>query len=94
MIEAEVLDTALDYSLVSSQTSLVAVDRTPRRSRAEALRRFGLETSPAHGRAGSLQAMPATDSGSFSAALRGAVALLLVFLLLFQRRINRDEEAS
>jgi Ca-activated chloride channel homolog len=94
LIESEVLHTALAYSLVSSQTSLVAVDRTPERSRAEALRRFGLDTSPAHGRAGSLQAMPATDGGSVSAALRGAVALLLVLLLLFQRRINRSEEES
>ncbi|WP_376690436.1 marine proteobacterial sortase target protein [Wenzhouxiangella sp. EGI_FJ10409] len=94
LIDSEVLDTALEYSLVSSQTSLVAVDRTPQRSRAEALRRFGLETSPAHGRAGSLQAMPATDAGSFSSALRGGVALLLVLLLLFQRRINRDTDAS
>lgn len=90
LAESEVLNTALAYSLVSSQTSLVAVDRTPQRSRAEALRRFGLDTSPAHGRAGSLQAMPDTDGGSVSAALRGAVALLLVCLLLFQRRINRD----
>lgn len=94
LIDAEVLDTALAYSLVSSQTSLVAVDRTPRRSRAEALRRFGLETSPAHGRGGELRAMPATDAGSIPAALRGTVALLLVLLLLFQRRINRDEGVS
>lgn len=94
LIDAEVLDTALAYSLVSSHTSLVAVDRTPLRSRAEALRRFGLETSPANGRAGSLWAMPATDAGSIPAALRGAVALLLVLLLLFQRRINRGGGVS
>jgi len=94
MIESEVLDTALAYSLVSSQTSLVAVDKTPARSREAALQRHRLETSPAAGRAGSLQAMPATDAGSFSAVVRGAVALLLVVLLLLQRRINRDEEPS
>ncbi|WP_376695313.1 marine proteobacterial sortase target protein [Wenzhouxiangella sp. EGI_FJ10305] len=93
-VESEVLDTALDYSLLSSQTSLVAVDRTPERSREAALRRYRLDTSPAHGRAGSLQAMPATDAGSVPAALRGALALLLVGLLLFQRRINRDEGES
>ncbi|RFF26741.1 MULTISPECIES: marine proteobacterial sortase target protein [unclassified Wenzhouxiangella] len=94
LIESQVLDTALTYSLVSSQTSLVAVDRTPARSREAALRRYQLDTSPAHGRAGSLQAMPATDAGSAPAALRGALALLLVGLLLFQRRINRDEGDS
>ncbi|NBB93382.1 MAG: marine proteobacterial sortase target protein [Gammaproteobacteria bacterium] len=93
-VEAGILDTALAYSLVSSRTSLVAVDRTPARSREAALQRHRLDTSPAHGRAGGLQAMPATDAGSVPAALRGALALLLVGLLLFQRRINRDEGRS
>jgi len=92
--ESAVLDTALDYSLLSSQTSLVAVDRTPARSREAALQSRRLDTSPAHGRAAALQAMPATDAGSVPAALRGAVALLLVLLLLFQRRINRDGVGS
>lgn len=92
LIESAVLDTALAYSLVSSQTSLVAVDKTPARSRSAAMQRFRLDTSPAHGRSGALRAMPATDAGSVPAALRGALALLLVGLLLFQRRINRDQE--
>jgi Ca-activated chloride channel family protein len=92
--EAEILRTALAYSLVSSQTSLVAVDRTPARSQAAAMRRFDLETSPAHGRSGALQAMPSTDAGSVPPAIRGAVALLLVVLLLFQRRFNREGERS
>lgn len=94
LVESEVLDTALAYTLVSSRTSLVAVDKTPARSQAAAMQRFKLETSPAHGRAGSLQAMPATDAGSVPAAIRGAVALLLVLLLLLQRWINRDEGQS
>lgn len=92
LIESAILDTALSYSLVSSRTSLVAVDKTPARSRSAAMQRFRLDTSPAHGRTGGLQAMPATDAGSVPAALRGALALLLVGLLLFQRRINRGEE--
>src|SRR5699024_904329 len=50
LVESAILDTALAYSLVSSQTSLVAVDRTPARSRSAALQRFRLDTSPAHGR--------------------------------------------
>lgn len=91
-IESEILGTALKYSLVSSQTSLVAVDQTPARSMEAAMERHRLETSPAHGRAGSLQAMPATDAGSVPAALRGGLALLLVLLLLFQRKINREGE--
>ncbi|NBD95353.1 MAG: marine proteobacterial sortase target protein [Gammaproteobacteria bacterium] len=94
LIESAILDTALDYSLVSSRTSLVAVDKTPARSREAAMRRYRLDTSPAHGRSGGMQAMPATDAGSVPAALRGALALLLVGLLLFQRRINRDRGAS
>ncbi len=94
LVDAEILDTALDYSLVSSQTSLVAVDKTPARSREAAMQRFKLDTSPAQGRSGSLRAMPATDAGSVPAALRGALALLLVGLLLFQGRINRDGGSS
>jgi len=54
------------------------------------VQRFKLDTSPAHGRAASLQSMPATDAGSVPAAIRGAVALLLVLLLIFQRRVNRE----
>lgn len=89
-VEEAILDTALDYNLVSSQTSLVAVDRTPSRSRAAALERHDLATSPAEGRAGAVQAMPATDAGSVPAFVRGGVSLLLVFLLLLQRYCNRD----
>jgi MYXO-CTERM domain-containing protein len=38
--------------------------------------------------------MPSTDAGSVPPAIRGAVALLLVVLLLFQRRFNREGERS
>ncbi|QKK02585.1 MAG: marine proteobacterial sortase target protein [Pseudomonadota bacterium] len=84
-VAQSILDTALDYGLVSSRTSLVAVDRTPARSRSAALARFGLETSPAAGR-GPMRAMPSTDAGSFERLVRGGVALLLVLLLLTHRR--------
>lgn len=91
---SELLDTALAYRLLSSQTSLVAVDRSPARSREAALMRQRLETGPAHGRSNTLHAMPATDAGSVPALVRGSVALLLVVLLLFQGRIKRDEDAG
>ncbi len=100
---ARTLSTALDYGLLSSQTSLVAVDRTPRRSRDAALERHDLPTNLAHGRelegffdARSTRAMPETDGGSFQSALRGMLALLLVGLLLGHRRLARldDSEGS
>ncbi len=92
-IDREVLATALDYGLVSSRTSLVAVDRTPLRSRADALSAHDVSAGPARGRDMQLRAMPATDAGSFNALVRAAVALLLVVLLFFGRQPHaRDEE--
>lgn len=90
-INDNIRDTALEYALVSSETSLVAVDRTPRRLMHEALAGHDLETSPAHGRAVSVAAFPSTDAGSLQALIRGLVALLLVGLLLAQRRIHGKE---
>jgi Ca-activated chloride channel homolog len=92
MIDRAVLATALDYGLVSSRTSLVAVDRTPLRSRADALAAHDVSAGPAQGRDMQLRAMPATDAGSFNALVRAAVALLLI-VLLFSKR-SRDEEPS
>lgn len=95
-IDEAVAETALEYGIVSSQTSLVAVDRTPQRSREAAMRRHRLETTPAHGRGhkASLRAMPATDAGSVPAFIRGGVALLLVFLMLAHRRLARNGDES
>jgi hypothetical protein len=81
-MDEQVLDTALQYGLVSSRTSLVAVDRTPLRSRADALAAHNVSAGPTHGRDMQLRAMPSTDAGSFTAVVRGMVALLLVFLLV------------
>lgn len=92
-----VLNLALEYQLLSPFTSLVAVDRTPRRSRQAALRRHDLPTDLPHGRelAGvgdevMIRAMPATDAGSWNAMLRGALALLLVGLMLGHKRLTRE----
>ncbi len=99
LIRESVLDLALEYQLLSPFTSLVAVDQTPRRTRQAALRRHDLPTDLPHGRelAGvgdrvMMRAMPATDAGSESSLLRGALALLLIGLLLGHKRMTRDVE--
>jgi Ca-activated chloride channel family protein len=48
-LRRQALETALGHRLVSADTSLVAVDRTPARSRDQALRRHALETNLPHG---------------------------------------------
>ena len=89
----ERLLTALDYGIISDQTSLVAVDRTPRRSQLARLNRQRLAGElPADRDPALLMAMPATDGGTLEALLRGISVLVLVLLLLFQRRINRTVE--
>ncbi len=90
-MDEQVLDTALDYGLVSSRTSLVAVDRTPLRSRADALAAHNVSAGPAQGRDMQLRAMPSADGGSFGAVIRGMVALLLVFLLFAYRQPRNDD---
>jgi Ca-activated chloride channel family protein len=92
-VDRAILETALEYRLVSSQTSLVAVDRRPERSREAALERYGLETSPAHGRSAAMHVLPATDAGSAPMLVRGVVALLLV-VLLFLPGLRAGVEAT
>lgn len=96
-VREDVLNLALEYQLLSPFTSLVAVDRTPRRSRQAALQRHDLPTDLSHGRemAGvggqvMMRAMPATDAGSELSLLRGALALLLVGLLFGHKRLSRE----
>jgi Ca-activated chloride channel homolog len=99
LVRESVLDLALEYQLLSPFTSLVAVDRTPARTRQAALRRHDLPTDLPQGRelsgVGSqvmMRAMPATDAGSDHTLLRGALALLLVGLLLGHKRMTREPE--
>ncbi len=82
-----VLDLALEYQLLSPFTSLVAVDRTPERSRQVALRRHDNGYSEIHARG-----MPATDGGTWDSLIRGLLALLLVGLLLGHKRLSRDPD--
>jgi Ca-activated chloride channel homolog len=91
-VDEQVLATALQYGLVSSKTSLVAVDRTPRRPLGQALAGHSVSAGPAQGRDMQLRAMPATDAGSFNALVRAGVALLLVLLLFFGRDARGREE--
>lgn len=91
-VRQQVLDLALEYQLVSPFTSLVAVDKTPLRSRQAALERHDLGGDRNLAQDAQLRAMPATDAGSEHALVRGLVALLLVGLLLGQKRINRDPD--
>ncbi len=89
---------AIEYQLLSPFTSLVAVDRTPARSRQIALRRHDVPTNLPAGRSldgffSGARAMPATDAGSENSLLRGLLALLLVGLLLGHKRFSRDEDA-
>jgi Ca-activated chloride channel homolog len=94
-----VLDLAVEYQLLSPFTSLVAVDRTPERTRQAALRRHELAANAPHGRemsesvqAAMARAMPSTDAGSEISILRGMLALLLIGLLLGHKRLARNPE--
>ena len=73
LIRRAVIDTALEHGLVSPYTSLVAVDRTPARSRAAALERRALGNMPPAGT--SLAHLPRTAT---AAALYRSIGLLLV----------------
>lgn len=90
---------AVEYQLLSPYTSLVAVDRTPARSRQVALRRHDVPTNLPAGRSldgffSGTRALPSTDGGSERSLLRGLLALLLVGLLLGHKRICRDEDEA
>ena len=89
----ERLLTALEYRIVSPLTSLVAVDRTPRRSEAARLERVAVAgAAPADRDPRALAALPATDAGSLEAGLRGLSILAIVLLMIFNRRFNRLED--
>src|SRR6056297_3230817 len=95
----ERLLTALEYRIVSPLTSLVAVDRTPRRSEAAKLERLAVAGAAPGDRnldnsdPAALHAMPATDAGSLEAGLRGLSILTIVLLMIFNRRFNRLERS-
>jgi len=89
-----VIDLAVEYQLLSPYTSLVAVDKTPQRSHAAALRRHDVPGYlPDNGQRGQsimARAMPATDAGMLQRLLRGLLALAMVVLLLLHPFVSRD----
>jgi len=91
---ARVIDLAIEYQLLSPFTSLVAVDKTPERSREAALRRQDVPGFLADNgqNAGPMlaRAMPATDAGTISRLIRGLLALALVVLLILHPIVSRD----
>lgn len=93
-VRQRVLDLAIEYQLLSPYTSLVAVDKTPQRSRQAALRRHDvpsfLADNGGDGGAMLARAMPATDAGSVPALIRGLLALLLIGFLLGHRRLAAE----
>jgi len=93
-----VIDLAIEYQLLSPYTSLVAVDKTPERSREAALRRQdvpGYLADNGQGMGAVLaRAMPATDAGSVSQLLRGLLALAMVLLMILHPILSRNPDAE
>ena len=87
-LRREVVETALRHRLVSAHTSLVAVDRTPARSRLERLERHALETNLPQG--WSHAHVFGSPQTATAASLRGLVGLLLLALAgLLGRGLHR-----
>jgi Ca-activated chloride channel family protein len=81
------LDVAMQYQVLSPVTSLVAVDRTPRRSAEAALQ------SAATGKArpaGRTMAMPQTATPAARSIAAGLIALLIALLLVTAPRFQRS----
>jgi len=87
-VRRDVLGLAIEYQLLSPFTSLVAVDRTPGRSRQAALESHRLPGRLPSERIAQARMMPATDAGSIDALLRGGLAVVLIVILLMHRRFN------
>lgn len=85
----DILDTALRFQLLSPYTALVAVDRTPVRPAGASLNGQNVPANLPAGR--DMHAWPATAAGKLEKVTRGAVALMLLLLLLFGRWTERNE---
>ena len=91
-IRLAVLDVALEYGLLSPYTSLVAVDRTPERSLAAALRREAVGQLPPAGSEARLALLPATATDARWYQLIGTVLAALAFGLVAIWRITRQSD--
>jgi Ca-activated chloride channel family protein len=97
-VRQRVVDLAIEYQLLSPYTSLVAVDKTPERSRDAALRRQDVPAYGADNGQGMepvlARAMPATDAGSLSQLLRGLLALAMVLLMILHPILSREADTE
>ena len=90
-LRAHALQIALDYQVLTPLTSLVAVDRTPRRSAHAALQSAESGYHRPHGRT---LALPQTATSATRSIVAGAVALGLALLLLAAPRFQRAPNAA
>jgi len=82
LTKLEITDVALDYGLLTRQTSLVAVDRTPRRSRDELLATTDVPSLLPHGSPIRLAGYPQTATGWLAQLLLSVFVLLLATAML------------
>ena len=78
----EITEVALDYGLLTSHTSLVAVDKTPRRSSSEALAQSDIPGLLPAGSSARLAGYPSTATGWVSQLLLSLLVLLLATAML------------
>jgi len=83
LTQLEITDVALDFGLLTRHTSLVAVDRTPRRGIDEALTRTDVPGLLPAGTSSRLAGFPNTATGWQSQLLLSLFVLLLAFSLLW-----------
>ena len=90
-LRAHALQTALDYQVLTPLTSLVAVDRTPRRSADAALESAETRHHRPHGR---MVALPQTATPATRSISAGLIAFALAILLLLAPRLQRAPAPS
>ena len=83
LIQLEITGLALDFGLLTRHTSLVAVDKTPRRSQGEALANSEIPALLPAGTSSRLAGYPNTATGWVSRALLSILTLVLASAMLW-----------
>jgi len=83
LTKLEITEVALDFGLLTRQTSLVAVDKTPRRDVSEALGQTSVPGLLPAGTSAQLAGFPNTATGWYTQLLLSLFVLLLSFSLLW-----------
>jgi Ca-activated chloride channel family protein len=83
LTELEITDTALKFGLLTKHTSLVAVDKTPRRSAAQAYKQNLIPGLLPAGTSAQMAGFPATATGWIGKSLLSLLVLLLSSSLLW-----------